>query len=48
MPHNSLVVKRLNINMSLRSEYKWLAIYSSTNTYLGVFCSTRCKDESGP
>lgn len=43
MPHNSLV-ERLNINMLLRSEYKWLAIYSFTNTYLGVFCSTRGKD----
>lgn len=47
-PHNSLFVKRLNINMLLRSEYKCLAIDSSTNTYLGVLCSTRCKDESSP
>lgn len=46
MPYNSLFVKRLNINILLRSEFKWLAIDSSTNTYLGVLCSTRCKDES--
>lgn len=46
--YNLIFVNKLNKNTLLITEYKSLAIYYSTNTYLGLFCSTRCKDESGP